>query len=256
MISSSNLIKPIATIAALDEQSILAAQQLARKLALPVSAVDSASNQLWLSEQGLALNVPDLGKPFSIDFSSGKYDHRRKFGGGRGQPLAKAVGLKQGQNPSVIDATAGFARDAFVLASLGCQVTMLEQNAIMAALLADALTRASQDEGVTDIAARMQIYHGNAIQLLTETKLTADVIYMDPMYPTREKSALVKKDMQLLHQLAGADTDSTELLAIARQKAGKRVVVKRPKGAEYVGEQKPAASIHSKNTRFDIYPTL
>jgi 16S rRNA (guanine1516-N2)-methyltransferase len=76
------------------------------------------------------------------------------------------------------------------------------------------------------------------------------------MYPTREKSALVKKDMQLLHQLAGADMDSAELLAVARQKAGKRVVVKRPKGAEFVGEQKPGVSIQSKNTRFDIYPTL
>jgi 16S rRNA (guanine1516-N2)-methyltransferase len=126
----------------------------------------------------------------------------------------------------------------------------------MAALLADALSRATQNADIADIAARMQIHNSNAIHFLTENNITADVIYMDPMYPTREKSALVKKDMQLLHQLAGADTDSAELLAIARQKAGKRVVVKRPKGAEFVGEQKPSVSIQSKNTRFDIYPTF
>jgi 16S rRNA (guanine1516-N2)-methyltransferase len=246
----------IDAIAALDEQSAFAAEQLASQLALTLQPADDSLNQLWLSEQGLALNMPALGKPFCIDFSSGKYDHRRKFGGGRGQPLAKAVGLKQGQNPSVIDATAGFARDAFVLASLGCTVTMLEQNAIMAALLADALSRATQNADIADITARMQIHHSNAIAFLTENSITADVIYMDPMYPTREKSALVKKDMQLLHQLAGADTEGAELLAIARQKAGKRVVVKRPKGAEFVGEQKPSASIQSKNTRFDIYPTI
>lgn len=255
VISSSNLIKCIDSLAALDENSSAAAQQLASELALPLSAADSALNQLWLSEQGLSLNVPALGKPFYIDFNSGKYDHRRKFGGGRGQPLAKAIGLKQGQNPSVIDATAGFARDAFVLASLGCKVTMLEQNAIMAALLADALYRAREVSDIADISARMQIHHSNAIEFLSQSNITADVIYLDPMYPTREKSALVKKDMQLLHQLAGADTDSAELLAVARQKAGKRVVVKRPKGAEFVGEQKPATSIQSKNTRFDIYPT-
>lgn len=244
------------SIAALDEQSAFAAEQLASQLTLTLQPADENLNQLWLSGHGLALNMPSLGKPFYIDFNGGKYDHRRKFGGGRGQPLAKAVGLKQGQNPSVIDATAGFARDAFVLASLGCSVTMIEQNAIMAALLADALSRATQNADTADIAVRMKIHHSNAIQFLTENYITADVIYMDPMYPTREKSALVKKDMQLLHQLAGADTDSAELLAVARQKAGKRVVVKRPKGAEFVGEQKPSASIQSKNTRFDIYPTI
>lgn len=243
-------------IAALDDHSIAAAQQLASELALELATADIGMNQLWLSEQGLALNMPALGKPFCIDFSSGKYDHRRKFGGGRGQPLAKAVGLKQGQNPSVIDATAGFARDAFVLASLGCEVTMLEQNPIMAALLADALARAAVDTTIAEITCRMQLHNYNAIRFLTENSITADVIYLDPMYPTREKSALVKKDMQLLHQLAGADTDSAELLTVAREKAGKRVVVKRPKGAEFVGLQKPAASIQSKNTRFDIYPTI
>lgn len=251
-----NLIKHIDAVAARDPEYSEQAKELALQLGLPEATADASLNQLWLGPEGLALNVPALGKPFSIDFSSGKYDHRRKFGGGRGQPLAKAVGLKQGQNPSVIDATAGFARDAFVLASLGCKVTMLEQNAIMAALLADALSRATEDADIAEIAMRMQIHHSNAIAFLTQNTFTADVIYMDPMYPTREKSALVKKDMQLLHQLAGADMDSAELLAVARQKAGKRVVVKRPKGAEFVGEQKPAVSIQSKNTRFDIYPTF
>lgn len=250
------MIKHIDAIAALEPQLSEKANELAQQLTLPVAAADASLNQLWLGTGGLALNVPALGKPFSIDFSSGKYDHRRKFGGGRGQPLAKAVGLKQGQNPSIIDATAGFARDAFVLASLGCEVTMLEQNAVMAALLSDALTRARQTDSIADIAQRMQIHHCNAVQYLAENNSSADVIYMDPMYPSREKSALVKKDMQLLHQLAGVDTDSTELLAVAREKAGKRVVVKRPKGAGFVGNQKPAVSIQSKNTRFDIYPTL
>lgn len=251
-----NLTKHIDAVAALDEQFHEQAQHLTEQLALPLAPADAALNQLWLGEEGLALNMPALGKPFSINFSSGKYDHRRKFGGGRGQPLAKAVGLKQGQNPSVIDATAGFARDAFVLASLGCEVIMLEQNAVMAALLTDALCRAREQESIADIAKRMQIHQCNAIQFLLENPIDTDVIYMDPMYPMREKSALVKKDMQLLHQLAGADTDSSELLTIAREKAGKRVVVKRPKGAEFVGEQKPAVSIQSKNTRFDVYPTL
>lgn len=242
------------SIVALDDQAIGRAQALADRLGLELSTMQADASQLWLGDHTLALKVPEFKQAFSINFSSGKYDHRRKFGGGRGQPLARAVGLKQGQTPSVIDATAGFARDAFVLASLGCEVTMIEQNKIMSLLIEDALMRAADDAAIAEIAARMKLYQGNAIVLLAEAKLQADVIYLDPMYPGRDKSALVKKEMQLLHQLVGADIDSGELLTIAREKAGKRVVVKRPKGAEFVGEQKPAASVQSKNTRFDIYP--
>ena len=246
----------IHSLACLEPELYDKASELADQLNLPVESENTAHNQLCLSSQGLAIHIPELGKPILIDFSSGKYDHRRKFGGGRGQPLAKAVGLKQGQSPTVIDATAGFARDAFVLASLGCQVTMLEQNTVLAVLIADALERAHQNNEIVEIIERMQIHHANAVSFLNHNNTEVDVIYMDPMYPSRDKSARVKKDMQLLHELVGADTDSAELLRVARQCAGRRVVVKRPKGAEYVGGQTPTASVTSKNTRFDIYPTI
>ncbi len=239
----------------LDEQALAEARRLSRQLAIPIKTTDDSLAQLRLGGS-LSLNIPGLGKTFEIDFASGKYAHRRRFGGGRGQPLAKAIGLKQGQSPRVIDATAGFGRDAFVLASLGCEVTMLEQNPVMSLLLADALKRAQATAEIVDIAERMRLEQTDAVDYLQQTTTTADVIYLDPMYPSREKSALVKKDMQLLHQLVGADTNSAALLAVARQKALKRVVVKRPKGAGYVGEQKPAASIESKNTRYDLYPTI
>ena len=239
----------------LDEQALAEARRLSRQLSLPVKTADDSLAQLRLGGS-LSLNIPGLGKPFEIDFASGKYAHRRRFGGGRGQPMARAIGLKQGQSPSIIDATAGFGRDAFVLASLGCEVTMLEQNPVMSLLLADALKRAQATAEIAEIAERMRLEQTDAVDYLQQTTATADVIYLDPMYPSREKSALVKKDMQLLHQLVGADTNSAALLAVARQKALKRVVVKRPKGAGYVGEQKPAASIESKNTRYDLYPTI
>jgi 16S rRNA (guanine1516-N2)-methyltransferase len=54
-----------------------------------------------------------------IDFTSGAVAHRLRFGGGRGQALPKAIGLKGGKTPDVVDATAGFGRDSFLLASLG-----------------------------------------------------------------------------------------------------------------------------------------
>ncbi|MCX4187961.1 class I SAM-dependent methyltransferase [Methylophaga sp. OBS4] len=247
--------KLIDSVAALNDQALTRAHELAGRLAVAVSQPDPGLPQLLVSEQKVQLQVPDLGKPVAIDFETGKYDHRRKFGGGRGQPLAKAIGLKKGQLPTVIDATAGFARDAFVIASLGCQITMLERSLLMSILIEDAVSRAATHAEITDIAARMRIIHCDAIFYLQQLPVGdyPDVVYMDPMYPSRDKSALVKKEMQLLHRLIGADTDSSPLLTAAREVARKRVVVKRPKGADFIGGAKPSVSIESKNTRYDVY---
>lgn len=229
--------------------------KLAETLGLPFVVNPSDALQLILTPSRLELSAPSIGGPIAIDFVSGKNAHRRQFGGGRGQPIARAIGLIKGQNPSVIDATAGFGRDAFVLASLGCQVTLLEQNPLLVALLQDAHQRALSDQDVTPIVSRMQIHSADAIDFLSalDPDQRPDVIYLDPMYPNRDKSALVKKDMQLLHQLVGADTRSTELLQIALHTAGKRVVIKRPKKAAFVADHQPTTSISSKNTRYDIY---
>ncbi len=234
------------------------AKELAQKLAHPYSELDPEQIQLVITQQHIEIRTPNLGSPIFIDFEQGKNAHRRQFGGGRGQPLAKAIGLKKGATPSVIDATAGFGRDAFVLAHLGCEITLLERNPLIATLLEDALFRATNNTELSDVIIRMSVHNRDAIDYLSSLNGHShpDVIYMDPMYPSREKSALVKKDMRLLHELAGPDTDSEQLLTLARNIATKRVVVKRPKSAPFVGEQKPATSIESKNTRYDVYLAL
>ncbi|HDY86092.1 hypothetical protein LCGC14_0855980 [marine sediment metagenome] len=239
-------------------QHIAAAKALADTLSLPFAELDAQHIQLVLTSHHLEIRAPELGNPILIDFEEGKNAHRRQFGGGRGQPLAKAIGLKKGANPTVIDATAGFGRDAFVLANLGCKVTLIERNPLIAALLNDALQRAGNNLDIVDVIARMTLINHDATTYLgsLEQAFYPDVIYMDPMYPSRDKSALVKKDMRLLHQLAGPDTDSEQLLTIARTTALKRVVVKRPKSAPFVGDQKPTTSIESKNTRYDVYINL
>ncbi|PCJ33266.1 MAG: 16S rRNA methyltransferase [Gammaproteobacteria bacterium] len=237
--------------AQLEEKATL----LANKLALPFAVLDPDKIQLVLSQNQTEIRSPELGNPIFIDFVTGKNAHRRQFGGGRGQPLAKAIGLKKGATPTIIDATAGFARDAFVLANLGCQITLIERNPLIACLIEDALNRAAADDDINEVIQRMSLINHDAIDYLSKlnNQQRPDVIYMDPMYPSREKSALVKKDMRLLHQLAGPDTDSEQLLTTAINTALKRVVVKRPKSAPFVGEQKPTTSIESKNTRYDIY---
>jgi len=229
--------------------------KLAAKLTLPFAVLNQQQTQLVVTQQHIEIRAPELGNPIFIDFVAGKNAHRRQFGGGRGQPLAKAIGLKKGATPTIIDATAGFGRDAFVLANLACHITLLERNPLIATLLEDALLRASNVADIADVIKRMSVNNVDAIDYLDtlEQQHRPDVIYMDPMYPSREKSALVKKDMRLLHELAGPDTDSEQLLTTAQNVALKRVVVKRPKSAPFVGEQKPATSIESKNTRYDIY---
>jgi 16S rRNA (guanine1516-N2)-methyltransferase len=196
-----------------------------------------------------------------IDFVHGKLGHRRQFGGGRGQALAKAIGLKHGANPSVVDATAGLGRDAYILASLGAQVTMIERSPILAALLADGLQRLAAEAELAGAAnIPLQLVHANAIDWLQQQAKEAahnrpEVVYLDPMYPHRSKSALVKKEMRALRALVGDDEDAGLLLQAARQCALKRVVVKRPKGAPLIDGTKPSGNVQSKNTRYDIYPT-
>src|SRR5690554_1462178 len=246
---------PLCSLRVSDLSLTLQGKQLAESLAIPFVNTASETLQLVLTPAHLELHAPAIGGPIIVDFLAGKNAHRRQFGGGRGQPLAKAVGLKGGATPRVIDATAGFGKDAFVLASLGCQVMMVEQQPLIAALVVDAMQRASEQEETAGIISRLQLHQGNAISYLSSLTEAdrPDVVYLDPMYPAREKSALVKKEMQLLHQLVGPDSNTAELLDISRKVALKRVAVKRPKGAEYFANQKPHVSIESKNTRYDIY---
>jgi len=212
------------------------------------------------SEAGYLCCLQQIGShtPGSVhvDFTKGKVAHRRLYGGGRKQPLARAVGVKPGINPSVIDATAGLGRDGFVLACMGCQVTMLERNPVIFELLSNGLQRARTDSEVANIVNRhIKLINTDAIDYLgnIDPRSIPDTIYLDPMYPAREKSALVKKEMRYFHDIAGDDADSTRLLAAAMICKPKRIVVKRPRLAAHLNNRVPATSITSKNTRYDIY---
>lgn len=189
------------------------------------------------------------------DFIDGKAKHRRLQGGGKGQHIAKAIGLHKIHQPTVLDVTAGLGRDAFVLATLQCQVTMLERSAPIHALLNDAFSRVKQshDSELTNIIQRMELVHIDAIEYLKKLEHKPDVIYIDPMFPERQKKAQVKKEMQFFHDIAGKDLDSTKLLGLAKRQANKRIVVKRPRLAEALAGEQANFVITGKSTRYDIY---
>lgn len=210
---------------------------------------------LYLTETRLELRDPTIAAgPVYVDFVGGTLGYRRRHGGGRNQPLAKAVGLKSGIYPTILDATAGLGRDALVLASLNCQVYMMERSPATAALLHDGLQRAQYNPQLsTLVTERLQLLHYDAQDWLKSKPQRYDVIYLDPMYPHRQQSALVKKEMRLLRQLVGDDLDAPNLLQIALTHAHQRVVVKRPQWAPTLGGSRPNFNIHSDNTRFDVY---
>ena len=199
------------------------------------------------------LDEPKLGAIY-VDFVGGTMAHRRKFGGGRGEAVAKAVGIKGSELPTVIDATAGLGRDAFVLASIGCQVRLVERHPVVFLLLQDGLNRAYQDEEIGEMLQQnLRLLNVHHINELDPNIDYADVVYLDPMYPHKQKSALVKKEMRVFQHLVGADLDADELLLPALQLAKKRVVVKRPGYAEFLSGKQPHFSRETKNHRFDIY---
>ncbi len=233
--------------------------------------------------------------PIGIDFNSGRNLHRLLHSGGRKQTLVKAVGIKRAFNRQqinawrVLDTTSGFGRDAWALAAIGCRVTALERCIWLHDMQKQALLRASKTDipeqsgnshgqaannvlAVQQTAGRIQTINTDAISWLQQQdgrvtkhdsspdQARADVIYIDPMYPERKKSAAVKKEMQALHYLIGPDTDSDELLEnackAAKQLSTQRIVVKRPSWAEalpgYAGWQ-VVSSHSSENTRYDVY---
>lgn len=239
------------------------AEALARRLAIPLlpgSAADAGADVLVVLD-GDTLSLQQPGPrapgPVAVDFGAGAMRHRRR--GGQNELLGRAVGVGRKPALSVVDATAGLGRDSFVLADLGCRVLLCERAPVMAALLESGLARArgDGDPWLAGVAARMHLHAGDARALgaLPDT----DVIYLDPMFPDRGKSAAVKKDMALFQRLlesgasgAGED-DSEHLLVWALDQAVARVVVKRPLKAAPLAGRKPSHQLQGKAVRFDVY---
>lgn len=250
--------KPNIAIIKPDQSLLDKALSLSQHLKLPLiesSQQEDYSAVLMFSPECLALHLtgPKAPGPVSVNFISGKYAHRRKYGGGKGQLIAKAIGLASLKSPTVLDLTAGLGQDAFVLACLGCTVTMIERSPIIAALVQDAMNRALNDSFFSTLKLQLIVSESlNHLKVLSHSDYP-DVIYIDPMFPARTKSALVKKEMRILREIVGEDTDAAMLLNAACKIAKKRVVVKRPRLAPHLDEHKPDLIYRGESSRFDVY---
>jgi 16S rRNA (guanine1516-N2)-methyltransferase len=192
----------------------------------------------------------------TINFITGKLALRQRQGIGFRDPLARALGIKSQKPLRIIDATAGLGRDAFIMASLGCSVTLLERSPVVFAALSEALKQAAENPNLSALINRMSLQQANSIDYISQLNLSTekiDVIYLDPMYPATNKSALVKKEMRELRELVGDDKDVEALFQAAMNTAVTRVVVKRHRHAPSISGSKPTHVILTKLLRFDVY---
>lgn len=231
---------------------------LAKRLNLPLTDPSGPkfSYVLALRDSRLELRKESDPKtaPLSVDFLSGAVYYRFIHDQRINQPLAKAAGIKSGYRPTLLDATAGFGEDAFVLASLGCRVTMLERSKVIWALLADGISRCSENDRVKRIFdQRVTLKLVDSIEYLDSSETSYDTVFLDPMYPSQPKSPLNKQRMRMLREVVGDDSDTSELLTAALKRAVKRVAVKRPARAGHLDDREPSFVITAKSSRYDIY---
>lgn len=202
----------------------------------------------WLDGR-VKLIKRNSNQSIEVDFTQNQVFQRIKHN--QGELLVKAINLKKYQY--IWDVTAGLGTDAFILAAFGAQVTLFENNPIVACLLYDGLKRGSENKNIQPIIRHMQLIFGSITDIdLAEFSLP-EVIYLDPMFPERKKSALVKKKMIFLQEMIGETNNNQNLIDLIKQLPVKKVVVKRSKLAPELGTKSPSTSIYGKSIRFDIY---
>lgn len=206
---------------------------------------------LRLDEHGLSLAVGD--QVLRGDFTR----MLPRIRGGRmslsGELLVRAARIKGVDAPVVIDATAGLGEDSLLLAAAGAHVILFERNPVIFELLRDAWMRAAEIPELRDIVARMEIRHEDSVTAMAALDVSPDVILLDPMFPARQKSALVKKKLQVIQKLESPCDDERQLLLTAMRAGPKKLIVKRPPKGPYLANIRPDHAIEGKAVRFDCF---
>jgi len=258
MVASEVATPTIAVYSSTDRSDVLGTpEELAVLLKLPVVAGPTSDYELLLvvTEERLELHqTDDQVGPVYCDFMSGDF-RRRRAGSLRGELLAKAIGYR-GVPLTVVDATAGFGRDAMLLALLGCRVTAIERDRVVAALLVDGVHRALGYPDLMDAVERLELMTDDSRSYFGRLQTPPDVIYLDPMFVSKNRSARPKKELWALSRLVRDEDDGASLLAAALATGCRRVVVKRPdNGAplEAPDGRQPDTQFRGKTVRFDVY---
>ena len=224
------------------------AEAFARRTGYRIAEKQGEYLTVLFSAKGVSLT--GFGLTYQGDFEN--MLHRVTNGRLQHEMLAKAVKTDQ-ENLKAIDATAGMGEDSLLLAACGYQVTLYEQNPVIAILLKDALRRAKKNTVLKDIVSRMQLVEGDSIEYLNKRLDPVDVIYLDPMFPGRQKSGLINKKLQLIQKLEPPCSEETALFDAAMAAQPSKIIVKRPLKSPYLDERVPSYSLKGKAIRYDCY---
>lgn len=224
-----------------------AALALSRHIGAPLS--DSMGSGLTLALDRSGLSLVGYGMRYQGDFS--RMMKRVEKGRLHHEMLVRIAKTKS-ERPVAVDAAAGMGEDAFLLAAAGYEVYLFERDAVIAALLKDALSRAEDDPRLTGIVGRMHLTEGNSIELMPRLSVRPELVYLDPMFPPRKKSGLIHKKLQLIQKLEQPCADETELFEAAKALSPKKIVIKRPLNSASLAGIKPGYTVKGKAIRYDV----
>lgn len=225
-----------------------AAEAFARRNGLSVS--DRFGDELTLLYDASGVSLNGYGLTFRGDFE--QMLHRLTEGRLQHEMIVH-ISKTQKPNPRAVDATAGMGEDSILFVAAGYEVTMYEQNAVIAALLKDALRRAKKNPVLRDIVARMNLIEGNSIELMKNLAFTPDVIYLDPMFPSRQKTGLVNKKLQLIQKLEQPCVEEQAILTAAAELLPQKIIIKRPLKGGFLAGREPDYSVKGKAIRYDCF---
>ncbi len=232
-----------------DQSLVRLAEETLNTTAVPESSLISPE-EVYLQADAEGLALVEEGRLLRGDFT--KMLPRLLPNNLNHELLVKASKLKGIQGcPTAADATAGLGEDSFLLAAAGFQVQLYERNPVIALLLYDALRRGLKNPELAPVLGRMQLHMEDSIAMLPRLTPPPDIIVLDPMFPARQKSGLIKKKFQLLQQLEQPCSEENALLEAAMACHPRRIVIKRPLKGPYLGGRKPSYSLKGKSIRYD-----
>lgn len=225
------------------------AESFARKTGAPI--VDKPGEYLTIHFDSKGVSLSGFGLTYQGDFAETMM-HRVTNGRLQHEMLVKAASSEK-EGRKAIDATAGMGEDVFLLAAQGYEVTLYEQNPVVAALLKDAIRRAKKNQILKDIAGRMKVVEADSVESMSKLLDPVDVIYLDPMFPARQKSSLINKKLQLIQKLEPPCSEETDLFDAALKVCPSRIIVKRPLKSECLAGREPSYTLKGKAIRYDCY---
>ena len=211
-----------------------------------------ATVNLSLQQNAEGLTLTDGELSIMVDFR--EMLPRLKQSNLQREMLVKAARIKGQPMPqTLIDATAGFGEDSLILAAAGFQVQLYEFDEVIAALLKDGMERAMEFSELKDAVGRMKLVCGDSTEGMRKLDFKPDIVLLDPMFPARQKSALIKKKFQLIQRLESPCSTEEQLLDAAVAADPKRIVIKRPLKGPYLADRKPSYSLEGKAIRYDCF---